>query len=965
MAKLPNYKLDLSKIEILLKQKFEKVQNASEDNFAALTADGNFKDSGKKASSFLANAAKVITKFYLGSDIAGRNLEQDTDGSLKLKENISVSSVISASISTNSLSTSNISGIDADDIPEGTVNKFYTDAKARAAISSTATGISYSGSSGVISLTSNYVIPTTTEKANYDTAYANNHLHGNKSNLDSVNQNLGTSSSPSFANLTTTSDITVNKTASSASAILSLKAKQDYSSVIRLYENTGSDVLRGQLAYRADLNATELRNPQTDGGVISLPDTGMITLDGGGTNGQVYISKGNLKIGNELGGVLKATTGTVSGSATTSDLPDSTDKRYCTEAQKTIISNTSGVNTGDETASTIKTKLGTASSSTDGYLTSSDWNTFNNKEPAISKNTAFNKNYETSTANIKMAGTASVGTTDTIAKADHVHPSDTSKLSLTGGTITGELNAFSRLQQTVVLQRLKSIVTSPSNIKRVIFFDETGATATLKDRSTNLSNAALSANASMLSSNVEGNCRTLNTRAGGNGSIWSTGITIANGKLFYGICELSNGDWLATEATDGYVYKSSNKGLNWTQLALIESGTGLREIIELANGSILVASYATNKIYKSIDNGTTWDSGTVLEAGTGLFGIVQLANGDILASKYAATGKIYKSTDNGTTWGSGTTCGAYIRGITQLSNGNVLVCGLDSNKLYKSTDNGATWDSGLDLTAFGIYNPSSIKQLINGNIIISCAVSVGGNRFYTSLSTDNGVTFISPIAYGGSSALNQFLLSSEKILGIVAGTSMYTSLSYFEFMDSDDLSFGDGSNDNPFSIIALINPNSVNGNHILTKYDLTTGSEKREWAFYFEASTYKLMTVLNDNSSGGLLQRYYNTALTSDIGTWHTYAMTYNGNSTYSGINLYRDGTTLTCVGTVSGAYTAMENLTAKAGNYRISTTGVKQYTGNSKYGFIAVIAEELSAAQAKEIDSLLRSYIGSDAAYL
>jgi hypothetical protein len=41
--------------------------------------------------------------------------------------------------------------------------------------------------------------------------------------------------------------------------------------------------------------------------------------------------------------------------------------------------NLSGTNTGDETQSTIKTKLGAASTSQDGYLTSTDWNTFNNK----------------------------------------------------------------------------------------------------------------------------------------------------------------------------------------------------------------------------------------------------------------------------------------------------------------------------------------------------------------------------------------------------------------------------------------------------------------------------------------------------------------------------------------------------------------------------------------------------------
>lgn len=55
--------------------------------------------------------------------------------------------------------------------------------------------------------------------------------------------------------------------------------------------------------------------------------------------------------------------------ATTADIADSTDKRYCSDAQKTVIGNTSGTNTGDETQSTIKTKLGAATASVDGYAT--------------------------------------------------------------------------------------------------------------------------------------------------------------------------------------------------------------------------------------------------------------------------------------------------------------------------------------------------------------------------------------------------------------------------------------------------------------------------------------------------------------------------------------------------------------------------------------------------------------------
>lgn len=55
-----------------------------------------------------------------------------------------------------------------------------------------------------------------------------------------------------------------------------------------------------------------------------------------------------------------------------------TDNNYTT-TEKTNLSNQSGANTGDETSTTIKTKLGVASTTTDGYLTSTDYNKFNNK----------------------------------------------------------------------------------------------------------------------------------------------------------------------------------------------------------------------------------------------------------------------------------------------------------------------------------------------------------------------------------------------------------------------------------------------------------------------------------------------------------------------------------------------------------------------------------------------------------
>lgn len=71
---------------------------------------------------------------------------------------------------------------------------------------------------------------------------------------------------------------------------------------------------------------------------------------------------------------------TAGADATTADIADSTNKRYITDANLVVIGNTSGTNTGDETNATIKTKLGAATNVNDGFLNSSDWTYFDDKQ---------------------------------------------------------------------------------------------------------------------------------------------------------------------------------------------------------------------------------------------------------------------------------------------------------------------------------------------------------------------------------------------------------------------------------------------------------------------------------------------------------------------------------------------------------------------------------------------------------
>lgn len=72
---------------------------------------------------------------------------------------------------------------------------------------------------------------------------------------------------------------------------------------------------------------------------------------------------------------------------TTENITDFTDKRFITDDQATILSDTSNTNTGDETTSSVKSKLGIAATETDGYLVSEDWNIFNMKQSALTSGT--------------------------------------------------------------------------------------------------------------------------------------------------------------------------------------------------------------------------------------------------------------------------------------------------------------------------------------------------------------------------------------------------------------------------------------------------------------------------------------------------------------------------------------------------------------------------------------------------
>ncbi len=150
---------------------------------------------------------------------------------------------------------------------------------------------------------------------------------------------------------------------------------------------------------------------------------------------------------------------------------------------------------------------------------------------------------------------------------------------------------------------------------------------------------------------------------------------------------------------DGVVYRSSNRGLTWTQM-----GTSASFLCALAvrpdSGNILLAGTGDGRISKSTDGGATWRQ--VKEGGSQEIPriVVSEANPMILygtgyAGSPASTG-IWKSTDGGENWFLTSLHESVWAVDVDNTNADVVYAGtfdLTPAAIYKTTDAGNSWES--------------------------------------------------------------------------------------------------------------------------------------------------------------------------------------------------------------------------------------------------------------------------------
>jgi len=162
---------------------------------------------------------------------------------------------------------------------------------------------------------------------------------------------------------------------------------------------------------------------------------------------------------------------------------------------------------------------------------------------------------------------------------------------------------------------------------------------------------------------------------------------------------------------------------------------------------------------------------------------------------------------------------------------------------------------------------------------------------------------------------------------------------YIEVQDSEILSFGDGTDDRPFSIEAWIKMDDATDFKIINKGIFNSTGE---WWLEIDSNDKLGLYLLDESVASTYELALYNTALTSYEGQWIHISATYDGrggSSANAGVKLYLNGSSVTTTLSGGGTYVAMENLGADVHIGKYDSTYAKGLIDE-----VRIYSKELSA---------------------
>jgi len=190
-----------------------------------------------------------------------------------------------------------------------------------------------------------------------------------------------------------------------------------------------------------------------------------------------------------------------------------------------------------------------------------------------------------------------------------------------------------------------------------------------------------------------------------------------------------------------------------------------------------------------------------------------------------------------------------------------------------------------------------------------------------------------------------------EILPSVAHFGVLTDHDYIKVSDADIFSFTNGSNDLPFSIEIVFKTPAFNRATavVYPAIGKDSGGTDREWALILFSTNagVKYSPRIFIKSEGGGNQKSIDGDISLADNTWYKLFLTYSGNATYQGLNIYNGATALSKINIVDAAYTHMNNTDASLtfANYALIS-----YCPEMQISYCKIYNVELSQAQITSI---------------
>lgn len=179
------------------------------------------------------------------------------------------------------------------------------------------------------------------------------------------------------------------------------------------------------------------------------------------------------------------------------------------------------------------------------------------------------------------------------------------------------------------------------------------------------------------------------------GNSWTS---ITNGLTGTGawVAPIIQSPHVATTYYCGYqqVFKSTNKGTNWTQMGTLSSSGQILYLAAASSNSLVLYAATSGALYKTTNGGTSWSNiSSGLPTGSAQITRMVVDNTDaanvfVTFSGYSASNKVFKTNDGGTNW---TNISA---GLPNLPVNCIIYTNNSNDAIYVGTDVGVYYRDG-------------------------------------------------------------------------------------------------------------------------------------------------------------------------------------------------------------------------------------------------------------------------------